>query len=78
MEETTSPLLLAPLSVDSATRLLTSRLGGAVTESVVDCAAALCVGNLLLLEQVAASLGQRGQPDGLMAVDRRSVPRASC
>ncbi|MGH3590408.1 MAG: hypothetical protein ACRDRF_05170 [Pseudonocardiaceae bacterium] len=70
MEETTSPLLLAPLSVDSATRLLTSRLGGAVTESVVDCAAALCVGNLLLLEQVAASLGQRGQPDGLMAVDK--------
>ena len=65
-----SMLRLAPLSVDAATRLLISRLGGAVTESVVHRAAALCAGNPLLLEQVAASLGQRGQPDGLMAVDK--------
>lgn len=52
---------LVPLSEDAAATLLAARLGGPVTQAVAHTAAELCAGNPLLLEQVAASISQRGQ-----------------
>jgi DNA-binding CsgD family transcriptional regulator len=59
---------LAPLSGDAAATLLAARLGGPVTEVESRTTAALCAGNPLLLEQVAASLSRRGQGEALIGV----------
>ncbi len=61
---------LAPLSEDAVAALLTARLGCPVPEAVSRTAAGLCAGNPLLLEQIAASLHQRGQTDALFGVDK--------
>lgn len=60
---------LAPLSEDAAAALFAARLDGPVTEAVSRTVAGLCAGNPLLLEQVAASLGQRGQANALIGAD---------
>jgi DNA-binding CsgD family transcriptional regulator len=52
---------LAALSGDAAATLLAARSGGPVTEADSHAATALCGGNPLLLEQVAASLSRRGR-----------------
>ncbi|HSV66915.1 MAG TPA: AAA family ATPase [Mycobacteriales bacterium] len=59
---------LAPLSGDAAAALLAARLGGPVTEADSRAATALCAGNPLLLEQVAASLSRQGQGEALVGV----------
>lgn len=51
---------LAPLSDEASARLLTARLGGSVPENVMDTAPALCGGNPLLLEQIAAAVRTQG------------------
>lgn len=60
---------LAPLSENAAATLLAARLGDPVAETVACSAAALCGGNPLLLEQVAASIGRRGRQEALIGVD---------
>ncbi len=57
---------LVPLSEDAAARLLAIRVGGPVPDAVSRAAAGMCAGNPMLLEQVAASLRQRGQADALI------------
>jgi len=59
---------LAPLSDDAATALLAAWSSGLVAEVQLDAMAALCGGNPLLLEQVAASLSGQGPTDGLIRV----------
>jgi len=59
---------LTPLSEDAAATLLTQRLDGAVTEDVARTAAALCGGNPLLVEQVAAALRQQGPAEDLIGI----------
>jgi DNA-binding CsgD family transcriptional regulator len=51
---------LAPLSEEASAVVLATRLGRPVTETVADGAAALCAGNPLLLEQVAAAVSAPG------------------
>jgi DNA-binding CsgD family transcriptional regulator len=60
---------LAPLSEAAVAALLAARLGGPVPEAVSSTAAALCAGNPLLVEQVAAAIGQQGQADALIGID---------
>jgi DNA-binding CsgD family transcriptional regulator len=58
---------LAPLSEEASAAVLATRLGRPITHAVADGAAALCVGNPLLLEQVAAAVSAHGsQADPLM------------
>jgi ATP/maltotriose-dependent transcriptional regulator MalT len=61
---------LAPLSAEASAVVLATRLGRSVTHTVAEGAAALCAGNPLLLEQVAASASAPGsQPCALMGAD---------
>ncbi|MFZ2116575.1 MAG: tetratricopeptide repeat protein [Pseudonocardiaceae bacterium] len=61
---------LAPLSEQASAVVLATRLGRPVTQTVADGAAALCAGNPLLLEQVAAAVRAHGsQAEALMSAD---------
>ena len=61
---------LAPLSAQASAVVLATRLGRPVTPTVADGAAALCAGNPLLLEQVAAAVSAPGSQAGaLMGAD---------
>jgi DNA-binding CsgD family transcriptional regulator len=64
---------LAPLSEHAATMLLAAQQSGPVAETVLGAAAGLCAGNPLLLEQVAASLSQRGQADARLGVGAEGI-----
>jgi ATP/maltotriose-dependent transcriptional regulator MalT len=59
---------LAPLSEEAAATLLGARSAVAVVEAQSRALAGLCGGNPLLLEQVAASLGEQGPRVGLISV----------
>ncbi|MGH3603813.1 MAG: ATP-binding protein [Pseudonocardiaceae bacterium] len=57
---------LAPLSAEASAVVLATRLGRPVTHTVADGAAALCAGNPLLLEQVAAAVSAPGSQAGAL------------
>ncbi len=57
---------LAPLSAEASAVVLANRLGRPVTDTVADGAAALCAGNPLLLEQVAAAVSAPGSQAGAL------------
>jgi hypothetical protein len=59
---------LAPLSEDAAATLLAARSDGPVAEADSRAMAALCAGNPLLLEQVAASIDRQGRMGGQIGV----------
>ncbi|MGH3771478.1 MAG: ATP-binding protein [Pseudonocardiaceae bacterium] len=64
---------LAPLSEEAAATLLGARLGGPVSQAQSRAMAALCAGNPLLLEQVAAAISRQGQADALIGIGAEEI-----